>query len=203
MRVPIFPLGTVLFPGGVLPLRVFEARYMDMTRDCMKRGTPFGVCTIREGREVGAPAVPEQVGCLAHITDWDMQQLGVLNIRTRGGDRFRILSREVASNGLITAEVELLPPQPATPLDLQFAPCRRLLERLIGDHGSDVFAEPHELDNAAWVGNRLSEVLPLPPPIRQELMEMDDSDQRLAFIMRLLADSPAPGSSSAQDAAGQ
>ena len=193
MRVPIFPLGTVLFPDGVLPLRVFEARYMDMTRDCMKRGTPFGVCTIREGREVGAPAVPEQVGCLAHITDWDMKQLGVLNLRTRGGERFRILSHEAASNGLITADVELLPPQPATPLDPKFEACRKLLERLIGDHGNEVFAEPHELDNAAWVGNRLSEVLPLPAPIRQELMELDDSDQRLSFILRLLADDPASG----------
>jgi Lon protease-like protein len=108
MQIPIFPLNTVLFPGGVLPLRVFEARYMDMTRECMRKGAPFGVCLIREGREVGAAAVPHTIGCLANIADWDMQQLGLLQLRTLGGSRFRILSQQIAGNGLITAEVELL-----------------------------------------------------------------------------------------------
>ena len=82
----------MLFPGGVLPLRVFEARYMDMTRDCIRDNKPFGVCLIREGREVGAPAVPEPVGCLARIAEWDMQQLGVMTLRTVGTERFRLLS---------------------------------------------------------------------------------------------------------------
>src|SRR6185503_19392245 len=105
-HIPLFPLNTVLFPGGVLPLRVFEARYLDMTRDCMKSGTPFGVCLIHEGSEVGAPAVPRSVGCTATITDWDMQQLGVLNLRTRGERRFRILSSGANKQGLISAEVQ-------------------------------------------------------------------------------------------------
>jgi Lon protease-like protein len=80
LNIPIFPLNAVLFPGGLLPLRVFETRYMDMTRDCLKRDAPFGVCLIREGSEVGAPAVPEGIGCLATILEWDMQQQGILNI---------------------------------------------------------------------------------------------------------------------------
>ena len=101
-RVPIFPLNTVLFPGGLLPLRVFEARYMDMTRECLKRNEPFGVCLIRQGSEVGAPAVPEGVGCLAKIQECDMQQQGILNLKTRGSQRFRILERQTSTQGLIS-----------------------------------------------------------------------------------------------------
>jgi len=114
--VPIFPLGTVLFPGGLLPLRVFETRYMDMTRECMKAQKPFGVCLIRSGREVGEAAVPEDIGCLAHIQEWDMHELGVLSLRTRGGQRFRIRDREVTGQGLVRANVDLIDPEPATTL---------------------------------------------------------------------------------------
>src|SRR2546428_1626064 len=110
LRVPIFPLNTVLFPGGLLPLRVFEARYMDMTRECLKRNEPFGVCLIHQGSEVGAPAVPEGVGCLAKIQECDMQQQGILNLKTRGGQRFRILERKTGTQGLISADVELIAP---------------------------------------------------------------------------------------------
>ena len=85
--LPIFPLNTVLFPDGLLPLRVFETRYMDMTRERMKSSLPFGVCLIKDGNEVGTPAVPEPTGCLARIIDWDMQQLGMLHLQTRGGQR--------------------------------------------------------------------------------------------------------------------
>src|SRR5688572_2943404 len=89
--LPLFPLKTVLFPDGILPLKVFEARYIDMVRECMKNNVPFGVVLIRSGQEVGAAAVPEEVGCLAHITGWDMQNPGVMMLRTLGGDRFRII----------------------------------------------------------------------------------------------------------------
>ena len=109
LRIPIFALHTVLFPRGILPLRVFEARYLDMTRACMRKDTPFGVCLIREGKEVGAPATPEAVGCLAHITDWDMQQLGMLHLKALGGERFRILRTRSNAQGLVTAEAEARP----------------------------------------------------------------------------------------------
>ena len=105
----IFPLNTVLFPGGRLPLRVFEQRYMDMTKQCIAANRPFGVCQIKEGQEVGTPAVPETVGCLACITEWDMPQLGVFQLQTEGVQRFRILSSSVARNGLISAHIETMP----------------------------------------------------------------------------------------------
>ena len=108
----LFPLGAVLFPGGRLPLRIFEARYMDMAKACLRDGVPFGVCLIREGTEVGAPATPFEVGTLARISEWDMQQLGLLQIVATGGARFRILERRTQPDGLQRARVELLAEEP-------------------------------------------------------------------------------------------
>lgn len=186
MNVPIFPLNAVLFPGGLLPLRVFEARYMDMTRDRMKRDKPFGVCLIREGAEVGAPAVPEPVGCLANILEWDMQQLGVLNLKTRGGQRFRILERESDAQGLISAEVELISPDKSMKVPKEYAGCARLVEMVVLDQGKSVFAEPHAFDDSAWVGYRLSEILPIPLLAKQKLLELTDSAARLSILQRFL-----------------
>jgi uncharacterized protein len=184
--LPIFPLGTVLFPGGLLPLRVFEARYVDMTGDCMKRSKPFGVCLIREGREVGAPAVPEEVGCLAHIVDWDMQDLGVLQIVTHGSQRFRLSDRRVADGGLTRGAAELIAPEPDMPLPKRFAPCAKLLQMIVMDRSQEVFVEPHRFDDAAWVGYRLSEVLPVPLAAKQKLLELEDATSRLEILLRYL-----------------
>jgi len=186
LRVPIFPLNAVLFPGGLLPLRVFEARYMDMTRDCLKRDAPFGVCLIHEGAEVGAPAVPEGIGCLAKILECDMQQLGVLNLKTRGSQRFRILEREASTQGLISADVELVPPEASVAVPEKFAPCARLLEMVVADQGKSIFAEPHAFDDAAWVGYRLTEILPVPLVAKQKLLELTDSLARLSILQRFL-----------------
>jgi len=184
--VPIFPLNAVLFPGGLLPLRVFETRYMDMTRDCLKQSRPFGVCLIREGSEVGAPAVPEPVGCLASIIDWDMQQLGVLNLKTLGGQRFRILGSEAGAQGLISARIELIAPDESHAIPEEYAACVRLVEMVVADQGKPVFAEPHAFDDAAWVGYRLSEILPVPLLAKQKLLELTDSLARLSILQRFL-----------------
>ncbi len=184
--LPIFPLNTVLFPGGLLPLRVFETRYMDMTGDCMKRGKPFGVCLIRDGREVGTPALPEDVGCLAHIVDWDMKELGVLQIATNGGQRIRLLERRVAPDGLTRASVELIAPEPDAALPEEFEACAALLRMVVADRSETVFAEPHRFDDSAWVGYRLSEILPVPLAAKQKLLELDDSRSRLEVLLRYL-----------------
>jgi Lon protease-like protein len=176
----------VLFPEGLLPLRVFEARYMDMTRDCLKRDQPFGVCLIHEGSEVGAPAVPEGIGCLAKILEWDMQQQGILNLRTRGGQRFRIVKRETGTQGLISADVELIPPEASVAVPEKFASCVRLVEMVVVDQGKPIFAEPHAFDDAAWVGYRLTEILPVPLAAKQKLLELTDSLARLSILQRFL-----------------
>lgn len=184
--LPLFLLNTVLFPGGRLPLRVFEARYVDMARDCLKRRRPFGVCLIREGREVGAPAAPEAVGCLAAIAECDMQQLGVIQLDTRGGRRFRVLRTSVNGQGLVSARVDMLDDDEELPLPGEFQACSQVLRTIVAEHGEDVFAQPHRFDKAAWVGCRLSEVLPLPLPGKQTLLEMDDAVERLAILQGLL-----------------
>jgi len=194
--VPLFPLNTVLFPGGLLPLRIFEQRYLEMAKACLRDQTPFGVCLIREGAEVGTPATHEPLGCLARIVQWDMQQLGLLQLVAQGGERFRVLARRVRPDGLILADIELLAEIPDTPMPEKFQACRQLLERIVAEHGERLFARPFLLDSSAWVGARLAEVLPLPAETKQKLLELDDGEQRLEIMQRLLLkSSAAPGAS--------
>lgn len=184
--LPIFPLRTVLFPGGVLPLRVFETRYVDMTRECMKENRPFGVCLIREGGEVGEPAVPEDVGTLAAITDFDVADPGVLGIKARGGKRFRILERTVSRQGLVRARVEVLQPEEDSPVPPEYASCARIVTLVIADQAAGTFAEPYEFDSASWVGYRLSEILPVPLKAKQKLLELEGGLARLEVLHKFL-----------------
>ena len=112
MRVPLFPLNTVLFPGGPLPLRIFESRYIDMISERMKADAPFGVLLIRSGRESG-PATTYGVGTLARISDWYQGSDGLLGVTAVGEQRFRLLSVEREADGLNIGEIDILPPEPA------------------------------------------------------------------------------------------
>ncbi len=183
-RLPIFPLGTVLFPGALLPLKIFEQRYMDMAKGCLKEGLSFGICLIREGSEVGSPAVPEQVGTLAKIVDWDMEQLGVLKVRVEGGERFRLNSTDVQPNGLIIGEVERFTESPGTSGDLEA--CAAFLKKVVAAVGAGQFAEPLRFDEVSWVGFRLAEILPLRPDVKQRLLELTDGPGRLKVLYRFL-----------------
>jgi len=183
-EIHIFPLNTVLYPDGVLPLKVFEQRYIEMTKACLRDCLPFGVCLIREGREVGAPAVPEPVGCLATIEQWDMPQLGVFQLLARGGGRFRIREMQVAPNHLISARVDPIAPDSAA--DEVDPLCREVLAAIIEKVGAERFPAPARLDDAAWVGYRLAEILPLDARVKQELLEITDAGRRLARLRGLL-----------------
>lgn len=186
-NLPLFPLGTVLFPGGVLPLRVFEARYVDMLRERMKLAQPFGVCLIKEGPEVGGPAVPFETGCLASIVDFDMQQLGVLNIRTHGGGRFRVLETHSESNGLVRARTEALADDAMIAIPAQFGNCTLMLRAILPKLPTELVRTPHQFDDAAWVSNRLAEILPIQALAKQRLMELTDPLMRLEIIHKYLA----------------
>jgi Lon protease-like protein len=175
----------VLFPGGRLPLRVFEQRYLEMAKHCLKESAPFGVCAIREGGEVGAPAVPAEVGCTARIAQWDMAQLGLLEIVAHGEARFRIVERRVEKSGLQRASIELLEAERDAPIPDSCAACVRLLERVIEQH-PELLIAPHRLDSASWVSGRLTELLPLPLAAKQELLELADAAVRLARVNVLL-----------------
>ena len=174
----------MLFPRGRLPLRLFEQRYLTMAKACLKDGTPFGVCAIREGKEVGTPAVPFEVGTTAKIAEWDMPQLGVLQIVAIGEARFRIRERRALADGLLLGQVEVLPPETDGPVPAACAPCVRLLERVIEEHPG--FLPSPQLESAAWVSGRLAELLPLPLAAKQELLELDDACARLERLNGLL-----------------
>jgi Lon protease-like protein len=195
--LPLFPLNTVLFPDGVLPLRVFEARYIDMVRDCMKREAPFGVVLIKSGKEVGAVAEPEDVGCLAHIAQWDMVSLGVLLLRTQGGERFRILETRALPDQRLEARIEMLATVGAAPFSDMHVRCAAALKMVIDDINAKAppeqanmidspFAQPIRLDDATWVANRWCEILPIPLKARQKLLELDDAQDRLQVIYQYL-----------------
>ena len=184
--VPIFPLQTVLFPGMLLPLRIFEVRYMDMAKACLRDASPFAVCLIKEGVEVGAPALPEPIGCLARIADCDMEELGILKVRALGGERFRIVSSEVNRQGLILGEVELLDAEPAAPDAPGLAECAEFLRKVIAGIGTERFAAPLRYDDATWVSFRLAEILPLRVDVKQKLLELTDATLRLAVLHRFL-----------------
>jgi uncharacterized protein len=179
----------VLFPGGRLPLRVFEQRYLEMAKHCLKESAAFGVCAIREGAEVlsgaGGPAVPAEIGCTARIAEWDMPQLGLLEIVAHGESRFRILERRVEKSGLQRARIELLEAERDAPIAASCEPCVRLLERVIEQHPG-LLAAPYHLDSASWVSARLAELLPLPLAAKQELLELSDAAARLGRVNALL-----------------
>ena len=181
----LFPLGTVLYPEGVLPLKVFEQRYIEMTKACLRDNLPFGVCRIREGREVGAAALPEAVGCLATIAQWDMPQFGLFHLVAHGGQRFRLRETRVGANQLISAQIDLLPADPAGG-DVDPV-CGEVLKAIIDKVGAGHFPAPVKLEDAAWVGYRLAEVLPLEPAEKQELLEIDDTATRFQRLRQCLA----------------
>ncbi len=186
LQLPIFPLNTVLYPGGLLPLKIFEQRYQEMTKACLRDATPFGVCRIREGIEVGSPAVPEPIGCTAIIAEWEMPHLGVFLLKSRGQQAFRIIEKSTQRDGLIRAEVELLEDEAGNPAPEALRLCRQVLEQIVNRIGNDYFFAPLDFSNPRWVSYRLAEVLPLGMADRQALLEARDDGERLARLQAFL-----------------
>jgi len=192
IALPLFPLKTVLFPGGVLPLKVFEQRYLSMTKACLKDDEPFGVCLLTQGEEVaGAQATKAglafaPIGTLARITSWDMPQLGILHLRTEGATRFHVKAHTVGDDGLVVGQVTSLAPEPAMALPERFNRLAALLELLIERVGKESFPADLALGDASWVGYRLAEILPLPLPIKQSMLEINDSEVRLKVLAEFL-----------------
>jgi uncharacterized protein len=184
-HLPLFPLNTVLFPGGWLPLRVFEARYMDMVSRVLREGGSFGVCLIASGAEVGEAAVPCLVGTEACIETWDMAQPGLLNIGVRGGRRFAVMDHAVEADGLLSGSVRWLEDPPSIPVPPAQAELVPVLQRIAAEH-PETLPAPHHFDDAAWVGARYAELLPIPLDARQALLELTDWASRLEIVQRFL-----------------
>lgn len=182
--LPLFPLHLVLFPGGPLPLRIFEPRYLSMVSDCLRNDSPFGVVLITKGGETGEAAQCHDVGTLARITDWDQGEDGLLSIMAIGQQRFRVRNRQVRDDQLSMAEVELLPEAPPQALPPQYREQAFWLSEVLPTL-EPYQGLPLQPDDADWVAYRLAELL-LKPSQRQILLEQSDPQQRLAQVARQL-----------------
>ena len=185
MKVPLFPLSTVLYPGGPLPLRIFEPRYLDMISRCLKSDVPFGVLLIKSGSETG-PAKTYDVGTLARIIDWYQGSDGLLGITAIGEQRFRLKSVERQPDGLNIGEIELLEPEDQHLLPEEYKPLAGILAGVLDDLGRLYESLDRQYDDAGWVGYRFAEILPITPEQKQSCLEANDALQRLILVREVL-----------------
>jgi uncharacterized protein len=195
-NLPLFPLGSVLYPGSVLPLRIFEVRYLDMIKRCIDNGAPFGVVSLTQGNEVVQPGQSEAfatVGTLATITHHESPQPGLRMIRCLGQQRFRTSRTERLKHGLWVADVSYLPEDSVVSVPQELASCRSLFEsvlaRMPAGTQADFFsgqAEEKQLSDCSWLANRWCQLLPLPLEMKQRLLELDSPLIRLKLVSDLL-----------------
>jgi Lon protease-like protein len=184
-QVALFPLRTVLFPDGPLPLRVFEPRYLAMVSSCLRNDTPFGVLLMLSGSEVGV-AQTEKVGTLARIADWYQGSDGILGVTAVGTVRFQLNAVSRQTDGLYVGDVGRMDPEPAVALPVEYEPMAELLRVIIEDLGKLYGDLECRYDDAGWVGCRFAEILPIPVQQKQKCLEMTDPLERLDFVRPML-----------------
>jgi len=191
-ETPLFPLNTVLFPGGRLGLKIFEARYLDLVADCLRERRPFGVVALRSGQEVRRPEEQiafETIGVLAELVEVDSIQPGILQLRGRGTQRFQVERSRQQADGLWLAHTHLLPDdEPVAPAPAQHETVRGLANAIasLKAQGTEPFDTPYHFEQAGWVANRWCEILPIPLAAKQKLMELPDPLARLALVDEFL-----------------
>lgn len=194
-RIPLFPLSRGVFPDGMLPLRIFEVRYLDLIRRCHREGEPFGVPWLVAGSEVLTPGdepVLHPVGCMAEVVDLVEVRPALLGIRCRGGRRFRLLSQHAGAYGVWQGEVEWLAEDEPVEIPQHLQALADALGRMIasvqkaGQMDELPIWAPFRLDECGWVANRWAELLALPASTRLELLELDDPLARLDAVGRHL-----------------
>jgi Lon protease-like protein len=185
LDVPLFPLNVVLFPGGPLPLRIFESRYIDMISRCMKSESPFGVVLIREGQEAGQVSMFD-VGTLARIVDFYQGSDGLLGVTAVGEQRFRLLGCRKQEDGLNVGTIELIEAESSAPLPEDFQPLRSILTNVLDDLGRLYETLERNDNDAVWLSYRFVEILPVDLVQKQELLESSDTLARLKLIDELM-----------------
>ena len=185
-EIALFPLHTVLFPGGPLPLRIFETRYTDMVRNCMREQQPFGVVLIQEGEEAGPVATTATVGCSARIVDFYTLQDGLLGISCVGERKFSVLRVWRAPDGLNVGEVSWLEPEPRITLPEEYAQFGASVRRAVAELAEHYQHVEKHFDDAAWIGARITELLPIGLNDKQVLLELDDPIARLDALLSLV-----------------
>ncbi len=185
MKTPLFPLHTVLYPGGPLPLRIFESRYIDMISACLKSDSPFGVVLIKDGSETGE-ARTYNVGTLARIDDWYQGSDGLLGVTAIGQQRFRLLESMRQDDGLIIGEIELLGVDAPQEMPEEFRPLAQILAGVLDDLGKLYESLEKNYEDVGWVAYRFAEILPVSPEQKQSCLETDDPMQRLRKMREVL-----------------
>ncbi len=189
--LPLFPLGTVLFPGGLLPLKVFEARYLDLVSDCLRTSAPFAVVRIRQGQELrgSGKTLLESIGVLAHLQEVDAEQPGILRVRCVGGLRVHLGATRQRGDGLWLAEAVTGAPDADQPVPVALQPSADALAKAIAalaEQDHHPFLPPLQLANAGWVANRWCEILPISSAAKQRLMALDEPVLRLQLVQDYL-----------------
>jgi len=187
VEIPLFPLQTVLFPDGHLPLRIFEQRYLEMVRLCTRNDSGFGVCLITEGEETLTQVRTAVVGTMANIFDWHTMEDGLLGVSARGSRRFVLEHTRTQDDGLICATVTWLPEPPPQLMPESYFVLSQVLSRFMEKLEPQYPTyTPDKLEDASWVGYRLSELLPLSAVEKQTLLEMSDPIERLQSLLEFL-----------------
>jgi hypothetical protein len=185
--IPLFPLNAVLFPDGVLPLRIFEPRYLDMISECLKAGSEFGVVLIRQGREAGEVTQVHNIGTLARIVDFQSNEDGLLEIVVTGDRRFRVMNSSVSANRLLRADLTVLGQMDNPEFPVEYELLAKMLREILEKFGLDTAHQHRRFEEPYWVGSRLAEILPIGTGERQRLLEMDDPVQRLDHLQNTIA----------------
>lgn len=186
LTLPLFPLNTVLFPEGPLPLRIFETRYLDMVSQCLQTNSGFGVCLIKQGKEVGGSATTVDTGVVAKIVDWHQRHDGLLGISTIGQQRFKVNSVSLGANRLVMADITLLPMESPVELPDEYLHLVDVLRRLIDSAGHHYTNLTKRYADAGWVANRLVELLPIEMAHKQLFLEMDEPLKKLQLLSEML-----------------
>jgi Lon protease-like protein len=187
IEIPLFPLRSVLFPGGLLPLRIFEQRYLKMVRDCARNETGFGVCLIREGEEAVSPVKTTEIGTHARIVDWYTLEDGLLGVSAVGTVRFVVDTSWQEDDGLFRARVNVLPEPAPHRLPEAYSLLADVLGRFMEKVGHQYPSWSEDcLEDAVWVGYRLAELLPLAGIEKQHLLELSDPMERLQSLVDVL-----------------
>jgi uncharacterized protein len=196
MNIPLFPLGSTLFPDGLLALKIFEVRYLDMTKACFKQQSPFGVVTLTQGPEIRIPGQEvefSEIGTLARIIEFEAVQPSLFMLRCKGGERFRVIKKTLATNGQWSAEVQLIDDDPVTDIPPELTPAAQALARLIESFDAQDIPQderplnaPYRLNDCGWVANRWAELLNIPTDQKQHLLAMENPRLRLDLVQETL-----------------
>jgi len=189
LELPLFPLNSVIFPGGALPLRLFEPRYLDMVKDCMRNEQGFGIVLIKNGEEAGQAAEVYKTGTECRIGDWETLPDGLLGITAYGEYKIHIEATHIETNQLLVGQIERMEEVLDPGLPDEFEPMRNILQSIITKVGSPYSGLPASYDRAGWVGARLTELLPLQSATKQRLLEIDDHIVRLYHLQEAMQES--------------